>query len=279
MSKTFFTYLLIVLVCASESFAQIALKDQYKLAIDLFNRENYFDSITEFKRLLFFDDHKAYSYSANEIIGKCYKMGAKLSDAVYYFTIAEMNAETKDEVFNSKVQIIRINILRRTTDRALGLLDSLDKDKRFQNRKGEINYWRGWAFMLSDQWDSAAVAFGKTDSAFVLKNLADCVNTEKYSETAARILSYIIPGSGQFYTGNYVSGLLSFGWNLLWGYVTINSFVNNRIIEGLLVGDLLWLRFYNGNNQNAVKFVRGKNLQIVNKALYYLQYKYEGAKP
>jgi len=89
----------------------------------------------------------------------------------------------------------------------------------------------------------------------------------------------IIPGAGQFYTGEYVSGLLSLGWNVLWGYLTIKSFVDDRIFDGIMVGSLLWLRFYNGNTYNAEKFAEEKNLLISNKALLFLQHGYEGEKP
>jgi hypothetical protein len=88
-----------------------------------------------------------------------------------------------------------------------------------------------------------------------------------------------VPGAGQIYTGNYLSGILSLGWNILWGYTTITAFQANRIFDGIMVGDLLWLRFYNGNNQNAEKFAIEKNLEISNNALIYLQNVYTGEKP
>jgi hypothetical protein len=65
----------------------------------------------------------------------------------------------------------------------------------------------------------------------------------------------------------------------LWGYTTITAFQANRIFDGIMVADLLWLRFYNGNNQNAEKFAIEKNLEISNNALIYLQNVYQGEKP
>jgi hypothetical protein len=46
-----------------------------------------------------------------------------------------------------------------------------------------------------------------------------------------------------------------------------------------MVADFLWLRFYNGNNQNAENFAIEKNLEITDRSLIYLQNVYRGDKP
>ncbi len=112
-----------------------------------------------------------------------------------------------------------------------------------------------------------------------LSTFCNDIDDKRYSTVLATVFSVIIPGSGQIYTGHYLSGLLSLGWNVLWGYVTVNAFIDNRIFDGFAVANLLWLRFYNGNLQNAKKFAEENNLKISNRALYYLQYQYKGLKP
>ena len=72
---------------------------------------------------------------------------------------------------------------------------------------------------------------------------------------------------------------MSLGWNVLWGYLTINAFMTERAVEGILIGGLLWTRFYKGNFQNAEKFAIEKNKEISNKAYEYLAKKYVGEKP
>ena len=112
-----------------------------------------------------------------------------------------------------------------------------------------------------------------------LKLLADSVESEKYSIVLATAMSYIIPGSGQIYTWNYLSGIMSLGWNVLWGYLTINAFIAERAVEGILIGGLLWARFYRGNIQNAEKYAIEKNREISTKAYHYLAKEYKGKKP
>lgn len=259
--------------------AQNHLSIQLDFANNLFNNKQYYDAITEYKRLQFFDSTKTFNYEINYGIGECYKAGSKFDDAVQYFSLAELNARTDDELFDSKTQIIRTNILRRTTDRALQLCDELEKDLRFSGKSDQINYWRGWAFILADNWKNAARFFAKINFNHELKILAEQTEKAKVSVTFAKVISYILPGSGAIYSGKFLSGLMSLGWNLLSGYWTVNSFIEDRVFDGVVVAELVWLRFYRGAIQNAEEFALEKNLEVSNKSLRYLQNEYKGIKP
>ena len=270
--------LIFILNVAVENFAQDTFQQQFDLAKKLYDEEKYFDAVTEFKRLLFFDETGNFSYEANQLIGLSYKEGAKFSDAIHFLTLTEMNASTTEQIFKSKIEIIKINILRRTTSRALSLLDDLRNDERFNDRSDEINYWTGWTYIFADDWVKASAEFDLVDSTQFLKTFCDSVKSDFYNVTLAKTFS-IIPGAGQFYTGEYISGLISIGWNVLWGYLTINAFNEDRIFDGVMIGTLLWWRFYSGNLQNAEKFATEKNLKKTNAALRYLQNNYIGKKP
>ncbi len=255
------------------------VQSQFDYANNIFGSQHYFDAITEYKRLLFFDLTKAFIYEANFKIGECYKAGGKFDDAIEYFSISELNARNDDEFFESKTQIIRTNILRRTTDRALQLCDELEKDERFSSRTDDINYWRGWSYIFADEWKRAANSFAKINFNHELKKLAAQTDKEKVSVTFAKVISYILPGAGAIYTGNYLSALLSLSWNMLAGYWTVNSFVQDRVFDGFVVGELVWLRFYRGAIYNAEQFAINKNIEVANKSLKFLQNEYKGIKP
>ena len=270
---------ILVFVIAINLQAQFNSDEQFYYAKKLYDEEKYFDAVTELKRLLFFDNTNKYSYEANRLIGLSYKQGAKFSDAVYHFTLAEKNFITSEELFETRIEIIKVNILRRSTGRAFFLLDSLQSDKRFMNKIDEINYWRGWAFIFLDDWASASVSFASISPNHDLKSFADSINNQFYNVTLAKVLSIFVPGAGQLYTGEYVSGLISLGWNVLWGYLTVSAFVDDRVFDGFMIGTLLWWRFYTGNLQNAEQFALEKNLNISNDALRYLKNDYSGGKP
>jgi TM2 domain-containing membrane protein YozV len=258
--------------------AQNSFSEQYDYAKKLYEQEKYFDAVTEFKRLLFFAKDNSYDYDANFLIGLSYKNGAKFSEAIQHFIKAEFSSTSTEGLFKSRIEIVKINILRRTTSRALAILDSLQKDSRFKNDSDQINYWKGWAYIFADDWKKASSTFKEIQAGYFLSEFCDSVANELYNPNLAKILS-IVPGAGQFYTGEYVSGLISIGWNVLWGYLTIEAFVQDRVLDGVLIGSLLWWRFYSGNIQNAEKFALEKNLQITNSALHFLQLNYSGNKP
>ncbi len=269
----------VLFLAGTNIYAQDEFKVQKDFADSLFDEAKYFDAITEYKRLQFFDDSKEYDFETNYKVGVSYKHGAKFSNSIKYLRMAQRAADTDEEIFESKIEIVKVNLLRKTFAVSELLLNEIEKDTRFADKAHEINYWRGWMFMLSDDWEGASASFAAIDSLHPLKILSDNVVDQKYSVTFAKVISYILPGSGQFYSGNYLSGLMSLGWNIFAGYLTVNSFLEDRVFDGIVIGNLLWLRFYNGNVQNAEKFALEKNVNIANEALRYLKNNYEGKKP
>jgi tetratricopeptide (TPR) repeat protein len=276
VNKIFLVFLLIISTKVS---AQNSLQEQFDYANSIFKEEKYFDAITEFKRLIFFDKQNQFAFKANYFVGLSYKYGGKFDEALKYFTLAEIKSKNDDEYYLAKSYQVRTSILRRTTNQANKLLDQLEKDERFKFHRQEINYWRGWAYIFSDEWEKAAQIFSQNSADSSLSNMCKNVDENMYSEDFAKYSSVLIPGVGQLYTGEYVSGLISLGWNILFGYLTINSFLEDRVFDGVMIGNFLWLRFYSGNIQNAEKFVKQKNLKISNNALDYLQNRFNGLKP
>ena len=155
--------ILIFLTCSS--FSQTIYESQFELAKNLMGKKKYFDAITEFKRLIFFEKDSGNIYLNYSLMGECYKAGAKFDESIYYYTLSEINSKTSGQIYDAQINIVRSNILRRTTDRALTLLDSLEANQKYSDKINDINYWRGWAFIFTDDWEAAAGEFSKVDSA------------------------------------------------------------------------------------------------------------------
>ena len=273
------TFIILINIFKCSIIAQNDLRIQMDYADSLFNSANYFDAITEYKRLLFFDKENEFAFYGNYKIGLSYKNGGKYDDAVKYFRLAENQAKRKSEKLKARFQVVRSNILRGTTEIALNYLNRLEKEINDSLTLNKIFYWRGWAYMFSDEWDSAKTEFAKINTKHELIKICNDVINQKYSVTFAKLFSYILPGAGQFYTGHYISGLMSLGMNILWGYFTVSAFIADRVFDGIVIGNLLWFRFYRGNYQNAEKFARQKNIIIANEALRKVQLEYKGEKP
>lgn len=263
----------------SISFAQSDYENQFEIAKKFMDEQKYFDAITEFKRLILFNKDSTDLDLYYSLIGDCYKGGAKFDESIYYYSLSEINAKNIEQIYKAQIKIIRSNILRRTTQRAISLLDSLSVNKNYLDKIDQINYWRGWAYIFSDDWGNASFEFSKVDSAKQLSEFCGLTDDDLYSVPMVKAMSFILPGLGQFYTGNYVSGILSLGWNALWGYLAINAFLTERIFDGIMVSNFLWFRFYRGNFENAEKFADAENQFEMNKALKWLQAEFQGTKP
>ncbi|MCF8259245.1 MAG: hypothetical protein K9J12_00590 [Melioribacteraceae bacterium] len=269
--------LLYISLFSAPLLGQVTLQKQLELANNLFEDSLFFDAITEYKRLRYFDRAKEFDFISNFNIGLAYKAGAKLDDAARYFVSADLATSIKSEKYLAQTELVKVNILRKTTTTAFKLIDQMETS--FPNKIDELKYWRGWVFMFDDNWEAASIQFSRIDTSHSLKLLSDRVQNDKYSVILAKGLSYIVPGAGQIYTGNYLSGVLSLAWNLATGYWTVSAITDNRVFDALMVGNLLFLRFYNGNVDNAEKFAIENNLKVSNEALLYLQKYYRGIKP
>src|SRR3990172_6223409 len=159
------------------------LHGQYDYGGKVFCEEKYFDGITQFKRVQFFDSLNQYSFLSNKLIGMSYKQGGKLNEAINYFSKAELNSPNDDSLFTVKLEIIKTNLLRRTIYRAFNLLNELSGDARFNSKKDQIIYWKGWAYIFNDEWKKAADEFDKLEGEPELKKLCENVSNDQYSPT------------------------------------------------------------------------------------------------
>lgn len=258
---------------------QSDLQRQFEYAEKLQTEENYFDAVTEYNRLVLFDTLELFTYKAYSSIAMCYYQGAKYSEAIDYLSKALTITTDKKEKFSTSIEVVKCNLLRRTPASALRILDELAGSGQYTGNIAEINYWRGWYFIFMDEWASASNAFGISDSNSSLKKFCLDVENKKYHVSFVKLISAIVPGSGQIYTGEYLNGILSLGWNVLFTYLIIDAIRSKRELDAILIGNLLWLRFYNGNLQTAERFANDQNRIITNEALRYLQKDFQGEKP
>ena len=172
-------FLFILVIFFQQGFAQTQLESQLAFAESLFAQEKYFDAITEAKRLAFYDSTNQYSFKTNRLIGESYRHGGKLSESVHYFTKAEIISKTKAEFFSTKIEIIKVNILRRAFSLVNHQLDEMEKDEKYKTDSSTLQYWRGWNYLFHDDWEKAAEVFSKIDSAATLKNICEEVQKKK----------------------------------------------------------------------------------------------------
>lgn len=269
---------LIWLLCCQFNSAQKYLVNQFNYAQSLYGNEKYFDCITELKRLMLFDTSKVFSYRAQMLAGDCYKKGARFNDAAKYFNLAVQSAGSPQEEYFAMIAGIRNDILRNQPGMALYNLGRLAKDTAFSDLKKEIVYWRGWAFMRKGEWKNANKQFSMYGEDSVLINITKEAYEREYSPVKAKMLSIFLPGTGQMYSGSYISGLLSFALVVTGAVFTVKALISERLFDALIIGTLAQ-RFYMGSINNSVDYAEKENDMLYNEVFTFLESKFSGIKP
>jgi TM2 domain-containing membrane protein YozV len=249
---------------------------QWEKARALQQNEKFYDAVTEYERLLFFDHSGKYHYSAYKEIGACYYAGAKIREAAEAYSKAASVAHEDSEAAGARQELIRMLLLERQYGRASLQISFYEKSGAPPE---EVRFWRGWLAIFQDDWGKAAGCFGSPDTTNFLRDFCLSVQKKKYNRNLAELLSVFLPGAGQIYTGHYAQGAVSLGWNALWGYLTVKAFAADRVFDGVMTGSLLWLRFYSGGYQTAGTYADERNREIYNEALQFLERDYKGMKP
>jgi len=246
----------------------------FENAMLLFEKGYYYNCITEFKRLKFFDEEKKYSYSADFHIGLAYKNGGYFFSAAESFSEALGVAETMPEKITAIEYLARCYMLNGEFLRAERILIKLEEI--FPEQSKNVRYWKGWNLILQDRFLEAANYFN--DTCPELEKF--CINTEekKYSLSFAEYISYILPGSGEIYAGKLISGLISLSWNVFFGYISVNAFNTGRVFDGILNAGF-WQRFYFGSSSAGKNAAKEENKLIRYDAYEFLIKEFKGRKP
>ncbi|MBU2445023.1 MAG: hypothetical protein KJ666_05545 [Bacteroidetes bacterium] len=272
---------------AAQDSVDTALVTQYNYARELYDQEKYFDAVMEFKRLLFFDKKGKYSYESNLLIAKSYANGGFYKNAEEHFYRASAFSRSPRQLFDVKLEQLKMFLVSRNEQKAMDALSEISYRKEFLNFNDEIIYWGGFTNLFFGRAEAAKNYFYQIDdrdseyfvhSQFLIQ-VCDSVLQNQKSVSTAKILSYALPGAGQFYSGEYFSGLLSFAWNAIGIYLTVDAFSSKRDFDGVMLLSLFWYRFYAGNIENTEKFAKNFNTKVLNKWLNYLQFEYKGPKP
>ena len=85
----------------------------------------------------------------------------------------------------------------------------------------------------------------------------------KYKSTGkAKLLSTVLPGTGQIYAGDWRDGLNSFVINSLAGSLFILDIIKNNYSDAILTCFFVFRPFYSGNRYNAENEVKSYNRKL-----------------
>jgi len=241
---------------------------------DLYAREGAFDqAITEYKRVLFFNQDEEMHSSVHARIASCYRAQRRWPEAIFHHRRAIQTASSLQEIEEREFDLItallasgrenqaELHLLRL---REYSLLDA-----------GRVSLYLCVTYTYRGQWEKAVRELREAFPAEEMTDLRMRERIEKlellFSEArdaprkspgGAVWLSTAVPGAGQLYAGDPWDGLNAFVVNA--GLVTliVASVKQEWYLEGVLLFLYPLRRYYLGNRENALLDAERRNLAV-----------------
>lgn len=264
-----------LLLLSSNAFTEqnITIK---QFADSLFREEDYYRAITEYKRFLFLYPKHPKSDETKFLIGFSYFKGEKRDAAIRYFEELSSDSSKKASAFfeESYFFIGQTHFLanRHPIARAQWQ-EFLEKYPKSQFADA-AHYQRGWSFFLEEELERSKEAFKKVTAkeshpeakprdllkiSLTFKEHAGKMIEEidrwgdhpRRSPLLAGVMSALLPGSGQWYTGRFWDGFSALLINGIFIYGIYAAFDAELYAAGGILA-FFGTGFYGGNIFSAV---------------------------
>jgi len=252
----------------------IALKSEadevLRLADALFNFQSYDESITEYKRFLFFnpnDERAGYAHYKIALACRAEHDWEKAVDALK----TSINLTDNDELRDERTIDLGITLIA-SGNYSLAQLELLKVSEfsRYQSMKRKALYFQGVAFLYMFNWENARQAFRhfystaseqkrSEEAKKIDALLVESQHLPYKSVTIAKTLSTFLPGTGQIYASNWKNGLNAMAVNSLTAGLFLNAVVKKQYQDAALIFFFLFQRYYLGNRYQAAERVKEYN--------------------
>lgn len=246
--------LIIISVFSVAGLSAQNIEQTRELANLQYEKANYHQAISYYQRILFFDK-QSYNSNIHQRLGNCffeigeYDKAAESYDIAWY---AEKNDSVKNELAFQKISSLLLqNKFQFALIEVLNLNEELPDN--FQKKR---EFYSGIIYFGLEDFERSKHHFNSviSDSALEdeLENLFDKnKKLERLNPKKARILSMIVPGLGQFYSGDIKNGINSLLLTGLFAYLYINTAINFSFLEGYLIVFPWFQRYYSGGYKRA----------------------------
>jgi len=229
-----------------------------------FSRANYDAAITEYKRFRFFAvDSSKLSYAYYRI-GLAYRNQRRWQRAVDAHRASVESAPNDSIQDERKVDLAVTHIGYGNYSCAEVLLLRLENFSRFPNIRRRASFLRAVNYIYQFRWKDGRAALGEdgTGDCRVIDSLLAVGEEFRYkSPRTALILSTIIPGAGQIYTGEFSKGINILLLNGAIGYLMIYRLIRHDYLNAIIIYYLLFRRYYLGAKWRAAMAAREYNLR------------------
>jgi TolA-binding protein len=191
----------------------------FAFAQSLYTAGEYYRAIGEFQRFLFFQPEHPLASEALLTIGMAFFCGERWLQAFEMFR--RVTGVTPDAAIRAEATLWMAETRARGGDQeeAMRLYRELLRQYPGSVVAERAAYLFGWSYLQQRRWSEAREAFAQVDTKSLYREsaerLAATLNSPPElphrSPTIARILSTVLPGAGQIYTGNTLDGLIGLG--------------------------------------------------------------------
>lgn len=285
--------LAVVVICCSviaHPLPATSADSDLDLARALFQEGDYYRAITEAKRFLFLHPTDSRKWEVSLLIGQAYwEQGQPAAARGALRPVAEQR-DRPDLTVQAMMMIGQC--LERTDSHAaqayyfqLTTTQGLPPANQF-NLRNQARYRQGWVLVELGRFEQAAAVFRQVEDHHQLKVSAtslsvwvrDGTKIEPRSPALAGILSAVLPGVGQLYTGHLIEAAIAFGLNLIFILAVIQAWRARTwlVLILLLIMEIGW---YGGNIYNAVNGVHIYNREAREAFVKQLQKKIPVGQP
>lgn len=235
-----------------------------ELAVKYVHNGNLDAAITEYYRHIYLHPDDAELRSVYLRLGIAYRDAGMHLECLRTLSQALERSTTRDERAHTRLEIASANLIfDQPLQAQLVLLRILAAPPTDSTLILRTHLLLGVTNVMVQQWNDASYNLLRWASsrpnapdvrASLSELLADTSDIPHRSPTLAKVLSAIIPGSGQMYCGEFWDGLNALALNgaLIWsGYAQI---MDKRYLAAALTGVPLVGRYYLGNLDHAERY-------------------------
>jgi tetratricopeptide (TPR) repeat protein len=258
MNLNLFVLLLIFIHAGFDIYSQ-TIDETVKTADELFENGDFNNSLTMYQRALYFS--KDRKFELNEKIGDIHYLQDNFQKAIIYYDSAFLSADIDSSEIRILYKKVDLYLIDYQYDNAMSSLGRIAHYSFYDKQK--LNFYYGLVYFLTEEYKSSKRYFLLTvcDTCYQAKNEIDSILSKKIrfsnAETAI-VLSSVMPGLGQIYSGNYKQALNSF---VLLGIITFIMY-DMYIKFGLkdpLINIYPWFsRYFKGGMYKAESYVYKK---------------------
>lgn len=280
MKKSGKTYIIVLKIflsvlfsfCFSTGFTQNP-EQTLTFAEEQLNQGNYLPANKALNRLMFFDNGLEYP-EIFELFAYSYFQLNDYNNAWYYYDLAAIRSD-KDSL-RAEFTFMKVACRLYLKEYHEAMIDLMSFQGHLtENQRWQFNLLAGInSFYLMDYIQSEIHFRNCADSnsyLMVKSAFSDIKKVEKrFNPNKAKVMSIILPGSGQLYAGDLKNGINSFA--LVFGFIAVGLSVSSsiRFIDAAIIIFPWFQRYYMGGYQKASVITLEKQNAEKNKVLLSL---------